>query len=241
MKEYIFNNMAELDNFLNNLDDFVPPRSKGRKTEHTEKYSLKSFFLQTKNELFNEFPLKLIHSDKPDIRVFTKSKSIGLEITESIPEQLARAIALLEENFPEGGKLEPEFFGWDAPERNNAEILEILEKSNEKLIGNGYYGNSIEEEWVQGILGCIKNKTTKLNKDGFEKLKENWLIIYDNQSRSFLNKELVSDKLTMQIDKYYQNTDVYFFTKIIVESGKYFFFIDNQSVSLIKIVAKNVG
>lgn len=240
MKEYSFNNLQELDTFLKSIDISVPLRSEGRKTEHTERYSIVNFLSQSKNDLFNDFPIKLIHSDKPDFRILSESISIGIEVTELIPEQLARAASLLEIHFSNDGELESEFFGWDAPQRTNDEILEILNKSNERLIGTSY-GKIVEERWMQGIYGCINNKIRKLNNDNFEKLTENWLLIYDNQIRVSLDKEYLINKFPLIMNNYLNNVTNYVFDRIIVESGNYFYFINFKKDTFIEVAPKNVG
>lgn len=191
MKKYKFNNLLEVTTYLNSIDISVPSRSKGRTIIHTEMYSIVTFLLQFKNDIFVDFPVELIHKDKPDYRIFTANKSIGIEITESIPEQKARASVLLSKYFPKGSILQPKFFGWNAPKRTNDEIIEIIKKSNLCLIGDGFSGESIEVNWMQGIYGCIKNKTQKLNKKGFHKFDKNWLLIYDNQTKIFLDKDYI--------------------------------------------------
>lgn len=125
--------------------------------------------------------------------------------------------------------MEPDFFGWNAPKRNNSEILQILSKSQKKLIGQGYTGNQIEEEWSKGIVDCILNKTVKLNKNGFKKFDNNWLLIYDNQTKAFLDKEYVSNKINLLLSEYWKENQEIKFQKIFIESGNYFYIIQSSS------------
>ena len=148
---------------------------------------------------------------------------------------------LLELHFPDGGLLEPQFFGWDAPDRTNDEILEILKKSNEKLFGPGFSGKSIEEEWMHGIYGCINNKTRKLNKDSFGKYSKNWLLIYDNQTRAFFDNDYLIDKFPIILNNYFDSPCRYIFDKITIESGSYFYIINSNKKPLIKIINRNVS
>lgn len=226
--EYYFSDRIEFDRKIKEIDISVPLRSKGRQTEHTERYSLVSFLQNFIDDKYFNFPLKIIHRDKPDFLIESSKNDIGIEFTESIPEQLARAQAILEKHFPDG-HLEPDFFGWNAPERNKLEIFEILKKSQERLIGQGYTGHQIEEEWAKGIVDCILNKTVKLNKNGFEKFNKNWLLIYDNQTRSSLDREYVSNKINLLLSDYWKNNQDIKFEKIFIESGDYFYIIDSSS------------
>ncbi len=234
-----FNNLFEVTTYLNSIDIFVPSRSKGRKTKHTEMYSIVILLLQFKDDIFVDFPIELVYADRPDYRISSDSKSIGIEITESIPEQLARASSLLDKYFPDGSLLEPEFFGWNAPKRTNDEIIEIIKKSNLCLIGDGFSGESIEVNWMQGIYGCIKNKTQKLNNKGFHKFDNNWLLIYDNQTKIFLDKKYILNHFPNILCNYFVEADNYLFDKIIIESGEYFYFIDSKKKPIVKIFSKD--
>jgi hypothetical protein len=237
MRKYTFNNKSDVDAFLKDIDIDVPLRSKDRKTGYTENYSIADFILQAKNEIFTDFPVELFYSGKPDFRIISAKHSIGIEVTEAIPEQLARAIYLSELHFPQG-IIEPEFFGWDAPERTEDEILEILKKSNEMLIGNGFSGDSIEENWVNGIYDCVIKKTEKLNNKGFEKFTNNWLLIYDNQTGSFLKQVAISNKVPFVFENYFNEPEILIFDKIIIDSGKYFYVIDSEPNPILKIFTK---
>lgn len=240
MKEYLFNNMEEIDSYLLKDEYDMPLRSEGRKSFHTEYYTLKYFLLETKSELFCDFPVKLHHKDKPDFRIFRNNNSIGIEVTESIPEQLARAASLLEKMGPEYILLESDFFGWDAPDRNNAEIIAIIEKSNKKLIGNGYVGNSIEINWANGLISCINNKTIKLNKPNYDKYDNNWLLVYDNQVRIIIDNDFVVKYLKDSLKSYRASGSVYF-NRIIIIAGGYIYSITFDEEPIIVIIKRNAS
>lgn len=220
--EYIFNNIESFPNDLRAIEKHVPLRSKGRKTEHTERYSLVSFLEAFHSESFFTFPFQVFFRDRPDVLVTSSVGNIGIEISESIPEQLARAEFLLEKNFKGHAVLEPEFFGWNAPDRTDAEIMEILQASQVHLIGQGVYGYSIEEKWITGIEERISSKTKNFSKTGFEKFDKNWLLIYDNQTNDYLDMSYVSHKLSPYIANYW-NSNNPTFDKIFIDSGEHFF------------------
>lgn len=226
--EYYFIDRIEFNRKIKEIDISVPLRSKGRKTEHTERYSLVSFLQNFLDDKYFNFPLKIIHRDRPDFLIETSMNNIGIEFTESIPKQLARAQALLEIYFP-NGHLEPEYFLWDARDRSKNEIIKILNKSQQHFIGQGFVGKSIEENWLKGMTGCIRNKTVKLNNPDFEKFDKNWLLVYDNQTKAFLDKEYVLNKIIFLLSDYWKDNQDTLFEKIFIESGNYFFVIDSDS------------
>jgi hypothetical protein len=233
-----FTNKSEFNWQIKLIDVFVPLRNQGRKSEHTERYSIVSFLKNFINEDLFNFPFTLTHRDKPDFSIESYNEKIGIEFTESVPEQLARASSLLEKHFSGYAKLEPEFFGWDAPDRTNDEILEILSKSQKQLIGQGFNGNSVEEKWIEGIVGCLINKTTKLTRPDFEKFDKNWLLIYDNQTRIFLDREYVQMKLKPILKEYWEKDKELKFDKIFFESGKYFYQLDQNCFDVYEILIK---
>jgi hypothetical protein len=239
-KEYTFNSSGNFQKEILNVESFVPERSKGRKTEHTEKYSIVSFLRNFYNNNYFNFPFTLTHRDKPDFSIISPLHKIGIEFTESIPEQLARAEYLLEKYFGKYSKLEPEFFDWDAPERTDSEILNILQKSQIRLIGQGYAGKSVEENWLLGIQGCITNKTNKLNNSDFERFECNYLLIYDNQTKPMLDKNYVNETFFPFLKTYWNGNSRITFDKVFIDSGKYFFVIEKEISPNINVIAKIV-
>lgn len=237
-KEYFFSNKENFQKEILNIDTSVPKRSEGRKTEHTEKYSIVSFLKEFQNKNILTFPFTLIHRDKPDFSIKTSVNTLGIEFTESIPEQLARAQFLLEKHFVGFAGLEPEFFGRNAPERTDSEILEILRKSQKRLVGKGYVGKSVEERWVLGIQGCITNKTMKLNNPDFDEFNYNYLLIYDNQTKPMLDKNYVSLKLFPFLKKYWDEKNKLSFDKIFIDSINSFLVIKKGITPIINIVNK---
>jgi hypothetical protein len=230
--DYTFDNIDNFPKDILSIEKSVPLRSKGRKTEHTEHYSLVSFLEAFHLENLFTFPFQVIFRDRPDVLITSSVGNIGIEITESIPEQLANAQFLLEKNFKGYAVLEPEFFGWDAPDRTDAEIMEILQASQVHLIGQGMSGNSVEERWITGIEGCITKKTAKLLKPEFDKFDINWLLIYDNQSKPMLNKKYVSDSLHPFLGSYWNGINTTF-DKIFIDSGKHFFMLSRGDAPLV--------
>ena len=242
MIEQIYNFETETDFFIDigNIDINVPLRSQGRRAEHTERYSIVSILKIFYELKYLTFPFKLIHRDKPDFVIENCFSKIGIEFTESVPEQLARAEYLLEIHFP-NGILEPEFFGWNSPTRNNSEILKILKKSQKALYGDPSFGKSIENKWIYGISDCITFKTEKLNKRDFSKYDTNLLLIYDNQVKSTIDKKYISNKLRNFLSQYYLSSFKIKFDKIFIESGDYIYILDYKSESKINILLKNKG
>lgn len=230
MEEHTFNNNSDVYTYIKNEDTSIPNRSDRNRKRQIEIHSIVNLLEQFKQNIFTEFPAKLIHSDRPDFRIISKNNAVGIEVTEAIPEQLARTEAVANQHFSNGVLIEPEIFEKDVPHRTNDEIVRILKKSNNELFGPPSFGKSIEKRWIQGILNCVGIKTKKLNNTEFEKFQMNWLLIYDSQIRSGLNKEYVLTKLPDSFNGYFNEKGKYIFDRIIILSGKYFYIADSENV-----------
>ncbi len=81
---------AELRVGLAELDIDVPPRSEGRRNHHAERYCIAQVLATLPFARFS-FPLTLTHSDKPDFLLAMPGTDVGIEHTEAVPENIARA------------------------------------------------------------------------------------------------------------------------------------------------------
>ena len=73
-KTYCFESRSNFDQQIKQIDISVPLRSRGRKSEHTERYSIASFLQNFINDSLFNFPFKVIHRDKPDFFIEYSNK-----------------------------------------------------------------------------------------------------------------------------------------------------------------------
>ncbi|KIL05685.1 hypothetical protein QX25_06690 [Stutzerimonas stutzeri] len=101
--------LAELRTKLAELDIDVPARSEGRRNHHAERYCIAHLLATLPAERLS-FPLTLVHSDKPDFVLTMSGTEVGIEHTEAVPENVARANFLREKGLgPRGSTLNPDF------------------------------------------------------------------------------------------------------------------------------------
>lgn len=81
---------AELRVGLAELDIDVPPRSEGRRNYHAERYCIAHVLATLPFDRLS-FPLTLTHSDKPNFLLAMPGADVGIEHTEAVPENIARA------------------------------------------------------------------------------------------------------------------------------------------------------
>ena len=211
------NSDADLIEKLREINIAVPRRTEGRTTEDVERSSIVRLLLTYTNENRLEYPLSLVHSDAPDFHLQSGQHSIGIECTESIPEQLAWAQSIFEQEFPDGF-FEPEFFRWGSPKRTREDIIEILTKSQNKLHGAGWIGNSVERDWSKWMSECVVAKTEKLNTSKFEAFDQNHLLVYDNLPQASIDLNLATKLLLDELNILWRN-DVLHFNRILIETG----------------------
>lgn len=161
---------------LRQVNITVPGRTKGRKSRHTETWTICRLLSTLAAGDALSFPLSIVHCDKPDFLIDEAGTSIGVEVTEAISEQFAKYCALAEREFPDA-YIEPHLFPWGAPERSHEEMRQLLRQGK---IHGGWVGERPEREWALFIQDHIGRKLEKLARDDFAKFDRNWLSIYDN-------------------------------------------------------------
>lgn len=211
------------------IDISVPPIDKGRTTEHCERWSICRLMATISINQDFEFPIKLIKRERPDFCLHIGPKQIGIEVTEAIQPDYARARVLPEAGLDES-ILDPSLFKWGAPKKSLVELRSIA--SEKKLTGPGWEGDEIEVEWSEAIFDTIKKKSEKLISKGFERYRENWLSIYDNANSFALGIDTSISMITKELRKYWSNES---FDKIYIETGELILEISKENVKKIPL------
>lgn len=166
-----FQNQSKLLERLSSIDCSVPTRTKGRKSSHRERHCLKIYLMYLSQNGLLSFPLKIIKEEAPDFLILCRNETTALEVTDASTEEYQRAMTELAKSPPDT-------------------VLESgtnkLVKAGERLIGEGWSGNSVETEWVDIILKSIIDKTTSLNRPHFKSADRHELLIYDNSHVSVM-------------------------------------------------------
>lgn len=96
MEELMAGSAQELVALLAATDISVPPRTRGRRSRHVERYSV-ALLLATLADRELGYPLSLVHRDRPDYQLEMDGRRIGVEHTEAVPENEAHRSALREQ------------------------------------------------------------------------------------------------------------------------------------------------
>ena len=209
------------------IDISVPPIDQGRTTEHCEKWSICRLLSTLTKYQGLEFPIKLTKRERPDFCLHTGQRQIGIEFTEAIQADYARARVLPEANSDES-IIDPSLFKWGVPKKSLAELRSIASKT--KLTGPGWIGNEMEDEWSVAISDVSRRKTSKLNSQGFSKFDKSWLLIYDNLDSG--NIDLSCAYLVKELVDYWSENS---FDKIFVETGNFVIELQDGKFAKLKL------
>jgi hypothetical protein len=101
---------------------------------------------------------------------------VGIEHTEAVPENVARANFLREKGLGPGVYFTPHAAPGE-PRKTADELRHDIEADEP---GPGWYGDSPEREWAAAMAHSVKEKIPKATAEGFVRYPVNWLIVYDN-------------------------------------------------------------
>ncbi|MBC8466433.1 MAG: hypothetical protein H8D55_01225 [Deltaproteobacteria bacterium] len=185
--EIEFQGEFDLNRKISNLDSSVPARTQGRTSAHRERSSLLIYLKELSKKNLLKYPLKIIKRESPDFFVVcSDGTTTSLEETEAGTEDYQRAMTKLEK-CPQGTILETDLFKLEKAPLPKGDYKKALRRPEEKLIGNGWEGDSMEREWCELILDAINKKTKSLNQPNFKSANRYELLIYDNSHVSGLN------------------------------------------------------
>ena len=162
---------------------------------------------------FLRYPVKLTKRERPDWLLELGKERIGCEITEAVSSEKLRAESLPEAR-AEGAVLDVSLFKHGQDQRSLDDLREIA--AREKLTGSGWAGDSVEKEYAAIVYDVAQKKTTTLNKEGFEKFDENWLLIYCNYNLPILDQIKAASFCRQTLESYWGSNS---FDKIFVEKG----------------------
>lgn len=166
---------ADLRRALALLDIQVMRRAQGRKKAQTERFSI-AYLLASLPTEYLEFPLALEHGDRPDFVLRLPSVTVGIEVTEAVPQNHARASVIRQ-----SGVGKSVHFIKRARPGEEARSTESLRAEIElDWPGEPWVGNEPEREWADAMLHCSMSKVATAHKPGFTIHPFNWLLIYDN-------------------------------------------------------------
>lgn len=200
---------------LAQLDISVPVRTEGRTTEHVERWSAARFLSSYARSSLIKYPLKVITRDRPDLLLSMPDSRVGIELTEAVPTNWARTSALHGHRGYENVMFIPHCAPGEPP--RSTEELDRIARGEQA--SPPWMGDAPEQEWADVMLHFAKEKAGKLNKAGFSRFDQDWVLIYDGWPLPDVDEQLAASFLR---DKLTNEPSTLPFQVIFVEGNKYF-------------------
>ena len=144
--------------------------------------------------------ITIIKSESPDFIVGDCTNTIGVEITRALDQNMQKVNFIRDIKFNNISICPTLFEDKQMPKK---EIIYLLNKSKDKIIGYPYIGDELEEKVLKDIIEAINKKIVKY--DNYLKFHKNILLIH-SENRASLDIELVIKKLS----RYIFNTNIKF-------------------------------
>ena len=192
---------------LRKIDISVPPRTEGRATEHIERWTICRFLATFAETRLFDYPVRIVHQDRPDFLLTTASGRIGIEITEAIHPDAAEANAIAENINPSGVGFVPslQMGKYFSRKDRKDKIRKIAEGMASIRPSMGY---EWETNWAEAMFFVCRHKAKTKSKEGFDEFPRNWLLIDDNWQPANIDEDksvsILSDLFTKQYNHFDQ-------------------------------------
>lgn len=229
--------IVELLGQLEGSGRLVPPRGPNRNKgqRHTEAWTTFRLLATLASADRLDFPLACeIAEDKPDLRLYWPTLSVGIEITEMVSQNYAQAVAIANQYFDEAF-IEPSLFPWGAPKLEAAEIRKILDNTQSGLTGKPVFGDAPEREWATAVRDTVVAKLKKINAPGYTFFPTYWLAIYDNLPLPQLDRQVAANLVMPLLDAVAVPLFARSFSRLLVESGTMLISIQQSGMEFLPI------
>lgn len=161
--------------------------------------------------------ITITKSESPDFIIGDCKNTIGIEITRALDQNMQKVSFIRDTEF-NNTSICPTLF--EDEQMSKQEIINLLNKSKDKLIGRPYKGYELEEKVSNDIIIAIDKKIKKFN--SYKKFKKNILLVH-SEMRASLDINIVIEKLV----NYTLNTNILFDFIFLKLSNKIYYFTNN--------------
>lgn len=209
------NNIEQLMNKLSRFDTTVPLRSEGRTKDHVERYCIVRLLATLAECGMINYPLTLEKSERPDFVLNMKGRTVGIEHTEVVSENVAHTDFLRDKGHG------PEFYFTprSIPGEKRKKAKKLLQELKENRFVEPWMGNSIEIEWADAMLFFTERKAESSKKYGYRNYENNWLLLDDNWRPS----PDIDDAVSIYSFKYFQNDCAASFDRVFILRNEFLF------------------
>lgn len=212
----------ELKQKIFNLSIVVPPRGKLRTTELCEQWQIHHYLLALLQLSELKIPFELKKRERPDFEVVNGTTTIGIEATEIINPDYARAITLPEAK-SDVSVIDPSHFKWGNSGRSLDELRNTV--TRDKLTGTPWCGQSVEVEFTKSVIDTVNAKHSKFI-NGFKRYASNVLLAYHNNSTPILDFDIATNLTRAALSNYWKDNG---FDTIVIHKYKTLMFFTKSS------------
>lgn len=165
--------------------------------------------------------ITITKSESPDFIIGDCKNTIGIEITRALDQNMQKVSFIRDTEF-NNTSICPTLF--EDEQMSKQEIINLLNKSKDKLIGRPYKGYELEEKVLNDIVNAISKKIKKF--DSYKKFNENILLVH-SETRATLDIDMV----TINLSKYLiENKDNIKYNSIFLKLGNQIFNFKNENI-----------
>jgi len=180
---------------LATIDITVPPRGPERTKDHCEQWSICRLLSTFADSTLLHYPLRVDPDDRPDFLLSMRKVRIGVEVTEAVATDLARADVLQQNKDYDVARSFQRVLPADLP-RSRKDIEKIAKGETR---GTCWSGDSVEREWADVMTFFSLSKADRFAQPGFRKYDLNWLLIYDHWELPMLDEEKAAVFFQLQL------------------------------------------
>lgn len=225
-------NQSDLVTRLSAITVAVPRRSEGRTSRHTENWSMCRFLATAADNDLLKFPLDCWKRERQDYYMRIGVTEVGVEITEAIPESYSRYLNI-QERYSPSALIDLGLFRYGSAPIPSKMIHSSL--GEVRRLSVGWSGDEAEREWAQFMRDSILTKIGKLAIPGYEKFRENWLVIYDNLPRPSINLTKAVKYLRKLINEHLGRSETSF-DWVFINSGSVIIGLSRRKTIKMKLI-----
>ncbi len=208
----------------------VPPRTEGRTTEHIERWTMCRFLASFAETGLFDYPVRIVHRDRPDFVLTTASGCIGIEIVEAIHPLAAEVDFIAEKINPSGVRFVPSLeMGKSFPRKDRKDEIRKMAEGTTPIRPSMGYG--WEKNWAEAMFFNCRRKEKIISGEGFRRFPHNWLLIDDNWQPANIDE---GKSISILSDKFAEHDNQ--FDQVFIERSRNIWQYDGRCFSEIPII-----
>ena len=171
---------ADLLAQLRDVDITVPLVSEGRTKEHREQYMMARFLATAASAGRLDYPLNIVHGEKPDFLLRLAGVEVGAECVEAVPTEHYHIEHLREKHYPDAMNFGQRF----DPGEENFTLDEKHDIASGRYAGPPWMPETAKRNWLSAMEYVVAGKIAKLHSGNYSANTSTWLLVQDEWPNS---------------------------------------------------------